>query len=212
MDVKLDHLFEQRKRTQENPPMNLRRCVSLIALVLVAVFALEACKRPVPPPPPPPPSPPVVQPPPPQPPAPKPVPPPVQPPAPPRAPTEEEIFSKKTLDELTSELSDVSFDYDMSTIREDQRGVLQKNADWMRRWTSTRVTIEGHADSRGTNQYNLALGEKRGQAVKAYMVSLGVPENRMVVVSRGEESPLCTEESEACWPRNRRGHFIVTAK
>ena|SRR5688572_29601332 len=117
--------------------MNLRRCVSLIALVLVAVVTLEACKRPVPPPPPPPPAPPpVVQAPPPPPP--QPPPPPVQPPPPPpRQPTEEEIFSKKTLEQLNSEmpLGDVEFDYDMATIRDDQRGILQKNVDWMRRWT-----------------------------------------------------------------------------
>jgi peptidoglycan-associated lipoprotein len=191
--------------------MNLRRCVSLIAFVLVAVFALEACKRPVPPPPPPPPAPPVVTPPPPPPPAPKP-PPPAPPPPAPRPLTEEEIFQKKTLEELSSELSEVKFDYDQASIREDQRGALQKNADWMRRWTSTRVTIEGHADARGTNQYNLALGEKRGAAVRDYLVGLGISADRLVVVSRGEESPACTEETEACWERNRRARHVVTAK
>jgi len=194
--------------------MNLRRCVSLIALVLVAVVTLEACKRPVPPPPPPPPAPPpVVQQAPPPPP--KPQPPPPQPPPPaPRAPTEEELFSKKTLEQLNSEmpLGDVEFDYDMATIRDDQRGILQKNVDWMRRWTSTRVTIEGHADARGTNQYNLALGDRRANAIKDYMVGLGIAADRLVVISRGEESPQCTDESEACFTRNRRGHPVITAK
>ncbi len=193
--------------------MNLRRSVLLIAYVLVAAFALEACRRPMPPPPPPPPAPPVVQP---APPPPPPPPPPAQP-APPPAPrplTEEEIFSKKTLDQINAEmpLGDVSFDYDQASVRDDQRGILQKNADWMRRWTTTRVTVEGHADSRGTNQYNLALGDKRGNAVKDYLVGLGIAADRVVVVSRGEESPLCTDETEACFERNRRGHFIVTAK
>ena len=196
--------------------MSLRRGVSLIALVLVAVVTLEACKRPVPPPPPPPPAPPpVVQappPPPPPPPPPRVQPPP--PPAPPRQPTEDEIFSKKTLDQLNSETprGDVGFDYDMATIRDDQRGTLQKNVDWMRRWTSTRVTIEGHADSRGTNQYNLALGDRRANAVKEYMVGLGIAADRLVVLSRGEESPQCTDESEGCFARNRRGHPVITAK
>ena len=194
--------------------MSLRRCVSLIALVLVAVVTLEACKRPVPPPPPPPPAPPpVVQQAPPPPP--KPQPPPPQPPPPaPRAPTEEELFSKKTLEQLNSErpLGDVEFDYDMATIRDDQRGMLQKNVDWMRRWTSTRVTIEGHADSRGTNQYNLALGDRRANAIKDYMVGLGIAADRLVVISRGEESPQCTDESEACFRSNRRGHPVITAK
>jgi peptidoglycan-associated lipoprotein len=193
--------------------MNLRRSVWLLAFVLLAVFTMEACKRPLPPPPPPPPAPPVVQP------APPPPPPPAPPQPPPAAPaprplTEDELFSRKTLEQLNSEmpLGDVTFDYDKATVREDQRGTLQKNADWMRRWTSTRVTIEGHADSRGTNQYNLALGDKRGNAVKEYLVGLGIAADRLVVVSRGEESPLCTEETEACFERNRRGHFVITAK
>ncbi len=67
-------------------------------------------------------------------------------------------------------LADVSFDYDMSIVRDDQRAILQKNADYLRRWTSVRVTIEGHADARGTNEYNLALGERRGNAVRDYLV------------------------------------------
>lgn len=192
--------------------MNLRRCLWLITAVLLAVMTLEACKRPVPPPPPPPPAPPVVQAPPPPPPAPAPAPPPAAPA--PRPLTEDEIFSKKTLEELNKEmpLGDVFFDYDQSSVREDQRAMLQKNADWMRRWTSTRVTIEGHADSRGTNQYNLALGQLRANSVKDYLVGLGVPADRLVVISRGEESPQCTDETETCWTRNRRGHSVITAK
>ena len=104
------------------------------------------------------------------------------------------------------------FEFDMSTIKDDQRAVLQKNADWMKRWASTRVTIEGHADARGTNEYNLALGERRGNAVKDYLGTLGIAADRMTVISKGEESPLCTEMTEDCWARNRRGHFIITAK
>jgi peptidoglycan-associated lipoprotein len=136
------------------------------------------------------------------------------PPPPPRPLTEEEIFSKKTVDELNAErpLADVSFDYDMSLIRDDQRAMLQKNADYLRRWTSVRVTIEGHADSRGTNEYNLALGERRGNAARDYLIGLGIAAERMSVISKGEESPLCTEETEGCFARNRRGHFIITAK
>ena len=99
-------------------------------------------------------------------------------------------------------LADVSFDYDMSLIRDDQRAILQKNADYMRRWTSIRVTIEGHADARGTSEYNLALGERRGNAVKDYLTGLGIAAERMVVISKGEESPLCTEETEGCFARN----------
>jgi peptidoglycan-associated lipoprotein len=128
--------------------------------------------------------------------------------------TEDEIFQRKTLAELNAEmpLGDVFFDYDMSTIREDARPILQRNADYLRRWTSTRVTIEGHADSRGTAEYNLALGGRRAGAVRAYLVSLGIAGDRLLAVSRGEETPQCTEENEACWQRNRRGHFVFTAK
>jgi len=118
------------------------------------------------------------------------------------------------LAELNAEmpLGDVFFDYDMSTIREDGRPVLQRNADYLRRWTSTRVSIEGHADSRGTSEYNLALGARRAGAVRDYLVSLGIAADRLLAVSRGEETPQCTEENEACWQRNRRGHFVFTAK
>ena len=192
--------------------MNLRRCVWLTTIVLLVTLTVTACAKKIPPPPPPPPAPPAAPAPPPPPPPPPPAPAPA--PAPPRALTEEEIFAKKTVDELNKEmpLADVSFDYDMSLIRDDQRAILQKNADYMRRWTGIRVTIEGHADARGTNEYNLALGERRGNAVKSYLTGLGIAAERMVVISKGEESPLCTEETEGCYARNRRGHFIITAK
>jgi peptidoglycan-associated lipoprotein len=135
-------------------------------------------------------------------------------PAPPAALSEEELFARKTLDELNAErpLGDAFFDLDQSTIREDARAVLQKNAEWMRRWTSTRVAVEGHCDSRGTSEYNLALGERRASAVKGYLVSLGIASDRVVTVSKGKETPVCGEESESCWQQNRRGHSIVTAK
>jgi len=118
------------------------------------------------------------------------------------------------LEQLNAErpLGDVFFDLDQSTIREDARGSLQKNAEWMKRWTSTRITVEGHCDERGTAEYNLALGERRGSAVKAYLVSLGVPADRVDVVSKGKESPFCNESNESCWQQNRRGHFVITAK
>ena len=96
--------------------------------------------------------------------------------------------------------------------RDDQRAALQRNADYLRRWTSVRVSVEGHADARGTNEYNLALGERRANAVKEYLVGLGVMGDRMVVVSKGEETPVCTDMVEACYMRNRRGHFMITAK
>ena len=106
----------------------------------------------------------------------------------------------------------MAFDYDMSTIREDARPILQRNADYMRRWPSIRVTVEGHADARGTNEYNLALGERRGAAVKDYLASLGIAADRILGISKGEEEPLCREMTEPCYAMNRRGHFIITGK
>ena len=109
-------------------------------------------------------------------------------------------------------LDDVFFDLDESTIRDDARGPLQKNAEWLKQWTSTRIMIEGHADERGSAEYNLALGDRRANAVRSYLVNLGIPENRITVTSKGKESPFCTESGESCWQQNRRGHFIITAK
>ena len=104
------------------------------------------------------------------------------------------------------------FDLDKSEVRDDARPALQKDADWMKRWTSTQVTVEGHCDSRGSSEYNLALGSRRATAVKDYLVSLGVPAGRVTVVSKGKEQPFCSDENESCWQQNRRGHFLVTAK
>jgi peptidoglycan-associated lipoprotein len=126
--------------------------------------------------------------------------------------SEEDLFRAKTLDQVTADLADVMFDYDQFNIRDDQRGVLQKNADYLRRWTSVRATIEGHADARGTNEYNLALGQRRANAVREYLTGLGLAADRFIVVGKGEEEPLCREDTEACHARNRRGHFVATAK
>ena len=132
----------------------------------------------------------------------------------PRALTEEEIMAQKSLDQLNQErpLADVFFELDSSSIRDDARASLSTNATWLKRWTNMRINVEGHCDERGTAEYNLALGERRANAVKSYLVELGVPADRIVVVSKGKESPFCTESNEACWQQNRRGHFIITAK
>jgi peptidoglycan-associated lipoprotein len=194
----------------------MRRFVRLLVLVFTAgVFlTVAAChkKPPVVPEPPPPPPPPVVsaQPPPPPPPAPQPPP----APAPPAAPTEEEIFARMSLMELNQSkpLEDVFFELDKSDLSDAARTSLQKDAEWMKRWSSTRVTVEGHADARGTNEYNLALGERRAASTRDYLVSLGVAAARINTVSKGKEQPVCTESNESCWSQNRRGHFVITAK
>jgi peptidoglycan-associated lipoprotein len=150
-------------------------------------------------------------------PTPAPPPPPPRPPSPPppaKALTEEEAFARKSLDELNNErpLDDVFFDYDSADLSEAARAALAKNSGWLKRWTSTKVTVEGHADTRGTNEYNLALGERRASAVRDYLGNLGVAGDRVAIVSKGEEQQTCAEENEACWSRNRRGHFIITGK
>jgi peptidoglycan-associated lipoprotein len=147
---------------------------------------------------------------------------PAPPPPPPPAPappaekplSEDEIFARKSLDDLNRErpLADAFFDLDSAQIRDDAKPVLQKNADWLKRWTSTKIMVEGHCDSRGTAEYNLALGDRRAKAVQDYLVSLGVPGDRVQVVSKGKEQPFCADQNEACWQQNRRGHFLITAK
>ena len=141
-------------------------------------------------------------------------PPPAPPAEKPPAPTEDEIFAKKTLQQLNDEkpLDDVFFGYDSTDITEEGRASLQKNLQWLNRWTSTKIMIEGHADARGTNEYNLALAERRADAVRDYLAGLGLSADRMTIVSKGEEQPFCAEDSESCWQQNRRGHFIFTAK
>jgi peptidoglycan-associated lipoprotein len=188
------------------------RLVSTIALSAALAIAAAGCHKKVPaaapaPPPPPPPAAPRTPPPPPPPPAPAPAP-------APRPLSEEEIFARKSVDQLNAEkpLDDVFFDLDQSTVRDDARPALQKDADWLKKWASVAVTIEGHGDSRGTAEYNLGLGNRRATSVREYLVSLGVPAGRLTVISKGEEQPFCHEENEACWQQNRRGHFIITSK
>jgi peptidoglycan-associated lipoprotein len=187
------------------------RTCAVILLVSAAMLTSACGKKKVAPPAPapaPPPAPPPTTPP--APPAPAP-PPPAPAPAP---PTEDELFAKMTLDELNAKgvLADVFFAYDSVDLGPEARAVLQKNSDFLKKRTSTKVLVEGHADSRGTNEYNLALGERRAGAARDYIVSLGIPVDRVTIVSKGEEQPVCREENEACWAKNRRGHFIFTAK
>ena len=190
----------------------IRRFEVCATFVLIAALSGVACHKnpkPTPPNPAPPPPAPTATTTPPPPPPPGPAPTPAATP-----PSEEEVFKNKTLEQLNAEkpLGDVFFALDSTELTEEARGVLQKDVTWMKKWTSTKVMVEGHADSRGTNEYNLALGERRADAVRNYLVSLGIPTDRMTIVSKGEEQPFCSEDTETCWQQNRRGHFIVTAK
>ncbi|MBI3811395.1 MAG: peptidoglycan-associated lipoprotein Pal [Nitrospirae bacterium] len=106
-------------------------------------------------------------------------------------------------------LGDAFFDYDKYTIRDDARAELEKNAGWLKSNPKARVKIEGYCDERGTNEYNLALGERRARAVKRFLVSLGVDGGRLSIISYGEEHPVCMEHNEVCYSKNRRAHFTV---
>ena len=111
-----------------------------------------------------------------------------------------------------SMFSDILFDYDKYDVADIYKSVLQSVSTWMAKNTSARLSIEGHCDERGTNEYNLALGDRRAKAVKDYLVSLGVASDRINVISYGEERPLCNEQTEVCWAKNRRAHFVVLTK
>jgi peptidoglycan-associated lipoprotein len=191
--------------------IRVSRLVSTIALSAALSIAAAGCHKKVPAaaptPPQPPPTVPVTPPPPPAPPR-------ATPPPPVAALTEEEIFARKSVAQLNDEkhLDDVFFDLDKSSVRDDAKPALQKNADWLKKWTSVVVMLEGHSDSRGTAEYNLGLGNRRANAVKDYLTSLGIPAGRLTVVSKGKEQPFCNDENEGCWQQNRRGHFVITAK
>jgi len=192
--------------------IRVRQLFSGIALCSVLAVVAAGCHKKVPPAAPaPPPTTPTTAPA--TPPSPPPPPAPAAAPAP-RPLSEEEIFARKSLDQINGEhpLDDVYFDLDKSEIRDDARASLQKDADWLKKWTSTQVMLEGHCDSRGSPEYNLGLGSRRATAVKDYLVNLGVPAGRVVVVSKGKEQPFCSDENESCWQQNRRGHFLITGK
>jgi peptidoglycan-associated lipoprotein len=102
----------------------------------------------------------------------------------------------------------IYFDFDKADIRPGDAKVLDANAAWLKS-NDHLVLVEGHCDERGTNEYNLALGEKRAKATMNYLVAQGVPANRITVISYGEERPTCSEHAEACWSKNRRAAPLV---
>lgn len=110
---------------------------------------------------------------------------------------------------VSGPLKDIYFDFDRYDLRADSRDTLKSHAKWLKDNASGQVEIEGHCDERGTGEYNLALGAKRAQAAKEYLVTSGVPANRITTVSYGKELPVCAEQKEACWQRNRRDRFVV---
>ncbi|HWY15449.1 MAG TPA: peptidoglycan-associated lipoprotein Pal [Rhizomicrobium sp.] len=105
----------------------------------------------------------------------------------------------------------VHFDYDKYEINGQDRELLQRQAQWLQKYAQVRVTVEGHCDERGTREYNLALGARRANAVKEYLVSVGVSSARVDTISYGKERPVCTGSDESCWAQNRRGVTTITS-
>ncbi len=125
-------------------------------------------------------------------------------------PTEEEsLVATEIEDEAEAIFKDVLFDFDKYNIMPDARPVLDSVASRLNKNKEVKIIIEGHCDERGTNEYNLALGEKRAKATRDYLVSLGVSPVRISLITYGEEKPVCIEQDEGCWQQNRRAHFVI---
>jgi peptidoglycan-associated lipoprotein len=112
----------------------------------------------------------------------------------------------------SANLPDIHFDFDKYEIRSDAARTLDSSAKWLKSNTKALVLIEGHADERGTTEYNLSLGERRAKAAVSYLVSQGVDARRFAVVSFGEDKPQCQQHNAACWAKNRRAHFLFKSE
>ena len=128
--------------------------------------------------------------------------------------SEEEIFMSKSLEQINKEqpLAMIYFDYDKYFVREDAKSVLDKDAAWLNKFRTVKLLVEGHCDERGTEDYNLALGEKRAKSAFDYLVSLGISSDRMKILSYGKSQPLVSGHDEASWQKNRRAQFTIIEK
>ena len=136
------------------------------------------------------------------------------PPAPPPAPAQPAPVTSSIVpgsaEDLRVNVGDtVHFAYNEYNIQDSDRAVLGRQAAWLAKYPGVRVTVEGHCDERGTREYNLALGARRANAVKEYLISLGIPATNLSTTSWGKEKQFCTEQTESCWQQNRRGHFTL---
>jgi peptidoglycan-associated lipoprotein len=111
-----------------------------------------------------------------------------------------------------SPLKDAFFNFDKSVIRDDQKAALNDNVGWLKVNTQARILVEGHCDERGTAEYNLALGERRANAVKDYLVGAGISADRISTISYGKERPFVLGHDESAWKWNRRAHFVLQGK
>ena len=109
-----------------------------------------------------------------------------------------------------SPISDINFDFDSSSIRPDAREILKANADYLLKHRISSIVVEGHCDERGTAEYNMALGQRRAQETKKYLVNLGIKESTIRTISYGEERPLDPGNTEEAWAKNRRAHFLIS--
>ena len=132
------------------------------------------------------------------------------PPAPPASETTPPPSTEPTGERLT--LEDAFFDFDDYSLRQDAKSALEKDGKYLEMNSAVKAVIEGHCDERGSVEYNLALGEKRALAAKTYLVSLGIPADRLRTVSYGKEFPFDPGHDEGAWSKNRRAHFVVTSK
>lgn len=127
---------------------------------------------------------------------------------------EEGLSEQQAQERMESEQSmfeneDIYFEFDSIRLAPEAQEILTQKAAWLRKNPGARVTIEGHCDDRGTNEYNLALGEGRAQSAHAFLMDLGIKESRLNSISYGEERPLVTGQNEEAWARNRRAHFVI---
>ncbi len=112
----------------------------------------------------------------------------------------------------SSMLKDIYFAFDRYDLSAETRETLVRNAEFILKFPEAKIQIEGHCDERGTNEYNLALGERRAMSAKSYLITLGVPANRLSTISYGEELPVDLGHNEEAWAKNRRGHFVILSR
>jgi peptidoglycan-associated lipoprotein len=117
--------------------------------------------------------------------------------------------SSNVSDMFNQSVKDIYFDLDKSEIASDSRDILTKDAEFLRNYPQVRISLEGHCDERGSTEYNLGLGQRRAEAAKNYLVSVGISADRIETVSWGKERPVCTVHDESCWHQNRRAHFVM---
>ena len=131
------------------------------------------------------------------------------PPPPPAAPAPVVVPPVVPAPAAPEKLESIYFDFDKYVIKPEFRDALKRNAEWLRENPNAKVVVEGNCDERGTNEYNMALGQRRADAAAKYLMDLGIAKDRVSTVSYGEEKPICRESNEECWSRNRRADFVV---